>query len=111
MLGKEKCRILKEIRKKIAEENDINYIVEECDYKGHCIGVCPRCEADVEYLSKELSKKKKLAVAITGLISIPIITSIAASDKNTVSEDDIMGLLPMNEFVQQNDSLNDTNNV
>ena len=29
MKGKDKCRILKQIRKKIADENDIPYVIEE----------------------------------------------------------------------------------
>jgi hypothetical protein len=29
MQGKEKCKALKEIRKKIAEENDIEYVVQK----------------------------------------------------------------------------------
>ena len=38
MLGKEKCRILKEIRQKIADENDIPYVTHECKYQGECKG-------------------------------------------------------------------------
>ena len=34
--GKNTCKILKEIRKQIALDNDINLIVEECTYKGDC---------------------------------------------------------------------------
>ena len=41
--GKNTCRILKEIRRQIAEANDIGYAVEECQYKGDCLGTCPKC--------------------------------------------------------------------
>ena len=34
MQGKEKCKALKEIRKQIAENNDIKYVVDECKHKG-----------------------------------------------------------------------------
>ena len=32
--GKQTCKILKEIRKQIAEENDIKLVIEECTYQG-----------------------------------------------------------------------------
>ena len=47
--GKRTCKILKEIRRQIAEANDIEYVVEECQYKGDCLGTCPKCEAEVRY--------------------------------------------------------------
>ena len=54
MKGKEKCKALKEIRKQIAENNNIEYVVSECKHKGECKGTCPKCEAEVRYLEKEL---------------------------------------------------------
>ena len=39
MTGKETCKILKEIRQKIANENDIPLYTEECQYKGKCKGL------------------------------------------------------------------------
>ena len=41
--GKNICNQLKEVRKRIAEENDIPLETEECTYKGKCRGTCPRC--------------------------------------------------------------------
>ena len=41
--GKNICNQLKEVRKRIAEENDIPLEIEECSYKGECRGTCPRC--------------------------------------------------------------------
>lgn len=67
MKGKSKCRILKDIRKQIAAENDIEFITSECKYQGDCLGTCPKCEAEVRYLEEELKKRqsagKKIAVA------------------------------------------------
>ena len=34
--GKQTCKILKDIRRQIAEANDIEYITSECQYKGDC---------------------------------------------------------------------------
>ena len=69
MIGKEKCKALKEIRAKIAEENDIEYVVSECKHKGDCKGTCPKCEAELVYLEKELAKRRSLGkkVYVTGL--------------------------------------------
>ncbi len=69
MRGKDKCKILKQIRKQIAEENDIPYVVEECKHKGECKGTCPKCEADLRMLERELSLRYRLGktVAIAGI--------------------------------------------
>lgn len=34
--GKQTCKILKEIRKQIAAENDIELVISECTYQGDC---------------------------------------------------------------------------
>ena len=67
--GKQTCKILKEIRKQIAAENDIDLIIEECTYQGDCLGTCPKCEAEVRYLERELEKRQRMgkAAVIAGL--------------------------------------------
>ena len=61
--GKQTCKILKEIRKQIAAENDIQLVIEECTYKGDCLGTCPKCEAEVRYLERELEKRQRMGKA------------------------------------------------
>lgn len=61
--GKQTCKILKEIRKQIAEENDIELITSECTHKGDCAGTCPKCEAEVRYLERELEKRQRMGKA------------------------------------------------
>ena len=61
--GKQTCKILKEIRKQIAEENDIQLVIEECSYQGDCLGTCPKCEAEVRYLERELEKRQRMGKA------------------------------------------------
>lgn len=63
--GKETCRILKEIRKQIAEANDIEFIISECRYKGDCLGTCPKCEAEVRYLEQQLRARSLAGKAVT----------------------------------------------
>lgn len=69
MRGKEKCKALKEIRRQIAEENDIPYVVSQCTHQGDCKGTCPKCEAELRYLERELAIRQGLgkAVAVVGI--------------------------------------------
>lgn len=79
MKGKEKCMALKEIRQKIATENDIPFAVSECTHKGDCKGTCPKCEAELKYLERELAIRQGLgkAVAVAG-ISMGVCSSLTA---------------------------------
>ena len=59
MKGKQRCRILKQIRKEIADANGIDYVISECPHKGDCAGTCPKCESEVAYLERELEKRRQ----------------------------------------------------
>ena len=61
--GKQTCKILKEIRRQIAAENDIEFVTSECTYQGDCKGTCPKCEAEVRYLERELEKRQRMGKA------------------------------------------------
>lgn len=63
-IGREKCKILKEIRRRIAEVNGIEYVTSECRYKGDCAGTCPKCEGEVRYLEDELRARRLLGKAV-----------------------------------------------
>ena len=67
--GKQTCRILKEIRRQIAEANDIELITSECTFRGDCLGTCPKCEAEVRYLEQQLRARSVAgkAVALAGV--------------------------------------------
>lgn len=69
MKGKEKCKALKEIRRQIAQENDIPYVVSQCTHQGDCKGTCPKCESELRYLERELALRQGLgkAVAVVGI--------------------------------------------
>ncbi len=68
MTGKETCAILKQIRRDVAKQNDINLRIDECTHKGECKGTCPRCEAEVKALEEALAERKKRGqrVAVAG---------------------------------------------
>ncbi len=86
--GKETCKILKQIRQNIASENDIPLVVEECHYKGECRGTCPRCEAELEYLEKELMKRRAMGkkLVLAGLSAGLSWTPMAAAENIQVNE-------------------------
>ena len=79
--GKEKCRILKEIRAEIARQNDIEWVVSECRHQGNCKGTCPKCEQEVRELESALARRQALgkAVAVVG-ISASIALSVTGCD-------------------------------
>ena len=67
--GKQTCKILKEIRRQIAEANGIKFVTSECRYKGDCLGTCPKCEAEVRYLEQQL-RARSLAGKVIALAGI-----------------------------------------
>lgn len=108
MNGKQKCKILKEIRAEIARSNDIEYVTSECKHKGDCKGTCPKCEAELRYLEKELERKQQLgkAVAIMGM-SASITLSAAGcvdlfpqtdGDLQPPPEEELMGDIAIEEY-------------
>ena len=75
--GKQTCKILKEIRKQIAEKNDITFVTKECRHKGDCAGTCPACEAEVRYLEQELRKRQLLGkTAIVAGLSVGLMSAL-----------------------------------
>ena len=56
MTGKEKCSLLREIRREIAETNGIDYPASECTVEGECTGTCPKCDAEIRYLDREINR-------------------------------------------------------
>ncbi len=64
-LGKKKCKMLREIRKQIADENDIPLVTEDCKYKGDCKGTCPKCESELRYLEEQLEKRRSIGQKVT----------------------------------------------
>lgn len=83
MNGKSKCKILKNIRRKIAEDHQIQFVITECKYQGNCSGTCPKCEAELRYLEKELSKRKSLgkSVAVAGIAAALVVSSAGCDVK------------------------------
>lgn len=56
--GKKTCEKLKDLRKQVAEANGIEYEPAECTYEGDCPGTCPRCDAELADLQRQLDEKE-----------------------------------------------------
>ena len=81
MRGKQKCKILKEIRQRIADENDIPYVTRECSFQGECTGTCPRCESELRYLEQQLENRRRLGkhVSVAALCVGIAVASVGCS--------------------------------
>ena len=87
--GKKTCKILKEIRQQIAEKNDIEYVTSECSFQGECEGTCPKCEAELRYLERELRKRQQLGKVVTiAGISLGVASTFAACNSPAPHNDE-----------------------
>ena len=104
--GKNRCKYLKEVRQRIADENGIPLQQHECTFKGECSGTCPFCEAELHYLETELQKRRKLgkAVAVAGIaLSSVMMSSCYTPSQCTPSGSGLRGYSPPS-FVTSKDS-------
>ena len=96
--GKQTCKILKEIRRQIAEANGIEFATSECRYKGDCLGTCPKCEAEVRYLEQQLRVRSLAgkAVALAGISAgMILISGCSGTSTKNQTNDDLLG-----EFIE-----------
>ncbi len=91
--GKQTCKILKEIRRQIAEANGIEFATSECRYKGDCLGTCPKCEAEVRYLEQQLCARSLMgkAVALAGISAGMILMSGCSGTSTNQSSETLQG--------------------
>ena len=81
MQGKDTCDLLKEVRSKIATENNIPWESSECHHEGPCKGTCPKCEQEVRQLEKALENKRHLGqgIALAGIASSIVLSATACT--------------------------------
>ena len=106
MTGKEKCEMLKAIRKNIAEMNGIEYYPEQCDHEGNCPGFCPRCDMEASYLMKELRKKEAAGFPIR--IDTESLAQFESLSSEPIEEDDddcIVGDIPTPGIIESLEDL------
>ena len=57
MNGKDKCNLLREIRKLIATQYGLTYQPAECRHEGECACTCPKCDTELQDLQRQLKEK------------------------------------------------------
>ena len=90
MKGKQICSYLKSVRREVAAANDIDMEIPECTFEGECSGTCPRCEAEVRQLERELSHRQSLSqkVAIVGVAMGLALSGMSAASAQNVNPTD-----------------------
>jgi hypothetical protein len=111
MKGKSKCKILKDIRRRIAEENGIDYVTTDCKYQGDCTGTCPKCEAEVRYLEDELEKRRNAgkSVLVAGIAASMVLAMPGCAASETPAG--TSPVQPSTELTQPLPSLSDPTHV
>lgn len=77
-IHKEKCRELKQIRAKMAENLGIELHQRECTYEGYCSGTCPACRSEELRLNAALLKKQVEEANLKGRVAAAGLTAVAA---------------------------------
>lgn len=52
--GKDICAQLRKVRVLVAKANNIPYFPSKCTYEGECMGTCPACDSELQYLTEKL---------------------------------------------------------
>ena len=91
--GRVICKVLKDVRQKIANENGISYHPEECHHKGECTGTCPGCEKEIRYLEEQLKNKQHsgLGLKVAGIaagvcVTVLPMAAMVQTESNTSSD-------------------------
>lgn len=91
--GKQKCEILRRIRMDIAERYGLRYNPSECTHEGDCSGTCPKCDAELKDLQRQLQSR---GITDIDLTNIPIVQideddiHILEGDVAAPSDDELM---------------------
>ncbi len=110
--GKEKCEILKAIRAYVAEKYGLEYTTTECTHQGGCPGTCPKCDAELADLQRQLeehgitdiTRDKTLSDMVENYINVirhdgnepPFLSGIPAlSDYTVIVSEGIMPPVPL----------------
>lgn len=72
------CDELKRVRLELAKANGIDYNPTVCNHQGECSGTCPKCEAELAELTRQIKEKK--SAKVIGIAPLKIVaTAVVAS--------------------------------
>lgn len=109
--GKAICKSLKELRKRIADANEIPFDIEECTYQGSCRGTCPKCDSELKYLQNALDERKRqgLPVNLSELMSEAELTENLPEKSSRMPMPERLGGIPAYPDKFINDDKEDNN--
>ena len=85
--GKDICKELKAVRRRIAADNGIPLEMPECTHEGPCPGTCPRCEAEVRYLENALAGRIGMGkVATVAGLALALAAPVAVQAQEPVRQ-------------------------
>ena len=106
--GKAICEALKDVRRKIAQANDISYSPNECHHEGECAGTCAACEKEMRFLENQLHLRriagKTVRVAGVSLGMVAVLGSCHLAQPNGYMER-YPAALHMDSACQEGDSV------
>lgn len=84
MNGRQKCEMINQIRKKVADNNGIDFVIYDCTFEGNCTGRCAKSDSELNYLEKELEKRQNegLKLNIKGVFALDIKPKETHQDKS-----------------------------
>lgn len=111
MNGKQICSYLKSVRREVASANGIDLEIPDCTFEGECPGTCPRCEAEVRQLERELLQRQSLSqkVAIVGVAMGLALSGMSVASAQNVNPSDSVNCksLEMDGFADDGTSADD----
>ena len=102
--GKKTCGILKDIRRRIAEANNIEFATSDCRYQGDCPGSCPKCEAEVRYLEEQLTLRR-LAGKTVFLAGLTVLSACTGTQTAAPAPEAAVEVSPPDTVIFETDDL------
>ncbi|MGP1591532.1 MAG: HIRAN domain-containing protein [Prevotella sp.] len=81
-IGKDKCELLKNIRIYIAEKYGLDYLPSECKHESDCQGTCPKCDAELIDIQKQLDSKGITYISSDAVLSELFQAYLFSKDNN-----------------------------
>lgn len=91
-IGKNKCEILKKIRKYVAKKYGLDYKPSECTHEGSCMGSCLKCDEELYALQKQLEKKGIDSIASDKTLQ-KLVEEFADKSIEEVHDNGIVGMM------------------
>ena len=105
MNGREKCKLINQIRLKVARNNDIDFVIYDCTFEGNCNGRCQKSDSELNYLEGELEKRQNEGMKLN-LNEVFALDNDEVS-KSTSSEEIVMKRQEKLEKLMENPELAD----